>query len=126
MAYLRKLCGSLKLQTNEAKSAVGSAFWRKFLGYALWVARSHEVKCAVAMKALDNFTARIRELTRRSGAAQHERSGGEAAALRSCRSGFLLAERWWLCFAGSPHLRFNAPQHDLHMRQNFARPAFRA
>lgn len=67
MAYLRKLYGSLKLQINEAKSAVGSAFGRKFLGYELWVAKGREAKCAVARKALDNFKARIRQLTRRSG-----------------------------------------------------------
>jgi RNA-directed DNA polymerase len=67
MAWLRRLYGDLKLQINEAKSAVGSAFGRKFLGYALWVARGSEVKCAVATKALDNFKARIRQLTRRSG-----------------------------------------------------------
>jgi len=67
MAYLRKLYTGLKLQINEAKSAVGSAFGRKFLGYALWVAKGKEVKCAVAKKALDNFKARIRQLTRRSG-----------------------------------------------------------
>ena len=40
---------------------------RKFLGYALWVAKGREVKCAVAEKALCNFKARIRQLTRRSG-----------------------------------------------------------
>ena len=67
MAYLRKLYAGLKLQINEAKSAVASAFGRKFLGYALWVAKGREVKCAVAHKALDNFKARIRQLTRRSG-----------------------------------------------------------
>ncbi len=67
MAYLRKLYTGLKLQINEAKSAVGSAFGRKFLGYELWVAKGREVKCAVAYKALDNFKARIRQLTRRSG-----------------------------------------------------------
>jgi len=67
MAYLRKLYAGLKLQINEAKSAVASAFGRKFLGYALWVAKGREVKCAVAAKALDNFKARIRQLTRRSG-----------------------------------------------------------
>jgi RNA-directed DNA polymerase len=66
MAYLRKLYAGLKLQINEAKSAVGSAFGRKFLGYALWVAKGKEVKCAVAHKALGNFKARIRQLTRRS------------------------------------------------------------
>ncbi len=67
MAYLRKLYCSLKLQINEAKSAVDSAFGRKFLGYSLWVAKGREVKCAVARKALDNSKARIRQLTRRSG-----------------------------------------------------------
>jgi RNA-directed DNA polymerase len=67
MAYLRKLYTGLKLQINEAKSAVGSAFGRKFLGYALWVAQGREVKCAVSAKALDNFKARIRQLTRRNG-----------------------------------------------------------
>ena len=67
MEYLRKLYTGLKLQINEAKSAVASVFGRKFLGYALWVAKGKEVKCAVAYKALDNFKARIRQLTRRSG-----------------------------------------------------------
>lgn len=67
MALLRKLYTGLKLQINEAKSAVGSAFGRKFLGYALWMGKSKEVKCAVAKKALDNFKARIRRLTGRMG-----------------------------------------------------------
>lgn len=67
MAYLRKLYTGLKLQINEAKSAVASAFGRKFLGYALWVGKGREVKCAVARKALDNFKARIRQLTGRLG-----------------------------------------------------------
>ncbi|HMZ87373.1 MAG TPA: group II intron reverse transcriptase/maturase [Giesbergeria sp.] len=67
MAYLRKLYTGLKLQINEAKSAVASAFGRKFLGYALWVAKGKEVKCKVADKPLQNFKARIRQLTRRSG-----------------------------------------------------------
>ena len=67
MALLRKLYAGLKLQINEAKSAVGSVFGRKFLGYELWVAKGREVKWAVAHKAMDNFKARIRQLTRRSG-----------------------------------------------------------
>ena len=67
MAYLRKLYTGLKLQINEAKSAVASAFGCKFLGYALWVAKGKEVKCKVADKPLQNFKARIRQLTRRSG-----------------------------------------------------------
>ena len=67
MAYLRKLYAELQLQINEAKSAVASALGRKFLGYELWAAKGREVKCAVAYKALDNFKARVRQLTRRSG-----------------------------------------------------------
>jgi RNA-directed DNA polymerase len=67
MAWLRTMYGKLKLQINEAKSAVCSALGRKFLGYELWVAKGREVKCAVANKALGNFKARIRQLTRRSG-----------------------------------------------------------
>lgn len=67
MEWLRKLYGELKLQINEAKSAVGSALGRKFLGYTLWVAKGREVKCKVADKALGDFKARIRQLTRRSG-----------------------------------------------------------
>ncbi|MFT7775674.1 group II intron reverse transcriptase/maturase [Roseateles sp.] len=67
MAWLRKLYGKLKLQINEAKSAVCSVFGRKFLGYTLWVAKGREVKCKVAHKALNNFKARIRQLTGRSG-----------------------------------------------------------
>jgi RNA-directed DNA polymerase len=66
-AYLRKPHTGLKLQINEAKSAVASAFGRKCLGYALWVAKGREVKGVLAYKALDNFKARIRQLTRRSG-----------------------------------------------------------
>ena len=67
MALLKKLYGALKLQINEAKSAVGSAFGRKFLGYQLWGARGGEVKYAAGRKAQQDFKARIRQLTRRSG-----------------------------------------------------------
>ena len=67
MAWLRTLYDQLRLQINEAKSAVGSAFGRKFLGYELWMAKGQEVKCAVAAKALGSFKARIRQLTSRSG-----------------------------------------------------------
>ncbi|MCE4536713.1 group II intron reverse transcriptase/maturase [Pelomonas sp. P7] len=66
IAWLRKLYGKLKLQINEAKSAVCSALGRKFLGYELWVAKGREVKCKVAQKAMSTFKARIRQLTSRS------------------------------------------------------------
>ena len=64
MALLRRLYGKLKL--TEAKSAVGSAFGRKFLGYEFWE-RQDEVRRAVAAKAMATFKQRVRELTRRSG-----------------------------------------------------------
>lgn len=67
MGLLQKVYAGLRLQINEAKSAVGSAFGRKFLGYELWVAKGREVKFAVARKAQQDFKARIRQLTRRSG-----------------------------------------------------------
>ena len=67
MALLRTLYAKLRLQINKAKSAVASAFGRKFLGYALWVAKGRQVKCKVADKPLQNFKTRIRQLTRRSG-----------------------------------------------------------
>lgn len=66
MVLLRRLYGRLRLKVNEAKSAVASAFGRKFLGYSFWVAAG-VVKRKVAVKPLLTFKQRIRELTRRSG-----------------------------------------------------------
>ena len=67
MALLKRHYDKLRLTINESKSAVTSAFGRKFLGYELWVTRKNEVKRAVSRKALETFKQRIRELTRRSG-----------------------------------------------------------
>ena len=67
MALLRRLYGRLQLTVNETKSAVGSAFRRKFLGYELWVAPQGVVKRAVAAKPMATFKQRIRQLTRRLG-----------------------------------------------------------
>jgi RNA-directed DNA polymerase len=77
MELLRKLYAGLKLQINEAKSAVGSVFGRKFLGYALWVAKGKEVKLKVAPKPLRDFKARIRKLTGRSGGRSMEQLVGK-------------------------------------------------
>lgn len=66
MAALRKLYGRLRLKINEAKSAVASAFERKFLSYALWQMRG-EVKRAVARAAIAKFKQRVRRITRRNG-----------------------------------------------------------
>ena len=67
MALLRRLYARLRLTVNEAKSAVASAYGRKFLGFGLWVAAKGVVKRGVAAKPLATFKQRIRQLTRRSG-----------------------------------------------------------
>ena len=67
MALLRRRYAGLRLKVNEAKSAVASAFGRKFLGYSLWVARGGTVKRKMAAKPLAKFKHRIRQLTRRCG-----------------------------------------------------------
>ncbi|MNR15007.1 Group II intron, maturase-specific domain [compost metagenome] len=67
MAWLKRLYGRLHLSVNESKSAVASAFGRKFLGYALWLAPDDEVRRGVSMKARETFKQRVRQLTRRSG-----------------------------------------------------------
>lgn len=66
MVLLRRLYGRLKLQINEAKSAVAPVFDRKFLGYAFWQTWEGEVKCGVAAKPMAAFKRRVRELTRRN------------------------------------------------------------
>ena len=67
MELLRGLYGKLRLQINESKSAVTSAFGRKFLGYALWAAPGGEVRRAVSHKALARLRQNVRWRTRRSG-----------------------------------------------------------
>ena len=67
MALLRRCYDRLHLMVNESKSAVGSVFGRKFLGYALWQPPKGEVRRVVSEKALDTFKQRIRQITRRSG-----------------------------------------------------------
>jgi RNA-directed DNA polymerase len=67
MALLRELYGQLRLTVNETKSAVASAFQRKFLGYSFWVAPGGVIKRRVADKPMAVFKQRVRRLTRRSG-----------------------------------------------------------
>jgi group II intron reverse transcriptase/maturase len=76
MALLRRLYARLRLTVNETKSAVASAFGRKFLGYSLWVAQGGEIKRRVADQPMAAFKQRVRQLTRRSGG----RSMAETAA----------------------------------------------
>lgn len=66
LAGLRKQFARLRLKINEAKTAVASAFGRKFLGFSFWVAPGGDVKRGTARHALAIFKQRIRWLTRRS------------------------------------------------------------
>lgn len=63
---MRKLYDRLHLKVNEAKSAVTSAFGRKFLGYSLWLNPWGHVRRVVAAPAIQAFKRRIRQITRRT------------------------------------------------------------
>jgi RNA-directed DNA polymerase len=63
---LRGCYARLALKINETKTAVGSLWGRKFLGYCFRAAPRGEVKRAVAAQALSTLRDRIRRLTRRS------------------------------------------------------------
>ena len=67
LRWLRKLYAQLHLQVNEKKTAVGSVFGRKFLGYCLRRWSGDTVKVAVAPKAIDMFKQRVRAMTKRVG-----------------------------------------------------------
>ena len=64
---LRKTYTRLHLKVNEARTAVTSAFGRKFLGYCLRRGPEGTVKRAIAPAAIATFKQRIRELTPRNG-----------------------------------------------------------
>ncbi len=66
LAGLRKLYGRLRLQINEAKSAVDLAVRRQFLGFSFWIAAGRQVKLRVAGKALAAMKAKVRELSNRN------------------------------------------------------------
>ena len=67
MALLKRLYSKLHLRVNESKSAVASAYGRKFLGYSFWAAKGKVVKLRVADKAQKAYRQRVRQLTRRIG-----------------------------------------------------------
>jgi RNA-directed DNA polymerase len=64
---MRCIYAKLHLKVNEAKTTVGIAFGRKFLGYCFRRWSDNKVKIAVAPKALDTFKQRIRLITCRVG-----------------------------------------------------------
>jgi RNA-directed DNA polymerase len=61
---LRRSYARLKLRVNEAKTAVGPVWGRKFLGYELFRRRTGEVALGVAHRSLQKLKDRVRELTR--------------------------------------------------------------
>ena len=63
-ASTRFISQKLKLKVNEAKSAVARPRERKFLGFSFTA--GPEVKRVIALKALDRFKERIREITIRA------------------------------------------------------------
>jgi RNA-directed DNA polymerase len=65
LGSLRSLYAKLHLRVNEAKTAVGSAFGRKLLGFCLRRWSGNTVKIAVAPKAIATYKQRIRKITRR-------------------------------------------------------------
>ncbi len=93
LAGLRKLYDRLRLQVNEAKSAVDLAVRRKFLGFSFWVAAGSQVKLRVASKALEAMKAKVRELSNRNrGRSLPKVARDLAEYLRGWREYFKLAE----------------------------------
>jgi group II intron reverse transcriptase/maturase len=93
LAGLRKQYAHLRLQINEAKSAVDLARRRKFLGFSFWVAKGGRVKLRVASKALGAMKAKVRELTSRNrGRSLRQVAGDVAGYLEGWRGYFALAD----------------------------------
>ena len=61
---LRRSYARLKLRLNEAKTAVGPVWGRKFLGYRMLRANGGEVKLGVSHQSLAKLKDRVRALTR--------------------------------------------------------------
>ena len=87
----RFITQKLKLKVNEAKSAVARPQERKFLGFSFAI--GPEVKRVIALKALDRFKKRIREITRRAKSVSMETTMDELAPyMRGWRSYFGFCE----------------------------------
>jgi len=67
MVTLKRLFARLRLEVNDAKSAVARAWTRKFLGYSFWVAKGRVIRPRVAPAALAEMKARVRLITSRTG-----------------------------------------------------------
>src|SRR5215467_10756892 len=87
----RFITHKLKLKVNETKSAVARPQERKFLGFSFTA--GPEVKRVIAVKALDRFKRRIREITRRAKGVSIQTTIKELASyMRGWRSYFGFCE----------------------------------
>ncbi len=95
LAGLRTLYAGLRLQVNEAKSAVDLATRRDVLGFSFWVAAEGRIKVRVAGKALAAMKARVRELTNRN-------RGRSLATVATDLAGYLNGWREYFKLADTP------------------------
>ena len=93
---LKKLFGKLRLEVNEAKSAVDQATRRDFLGYGFYVAAGGRIKRRVARKALVAMKERVREITNRNGGRSLSTVAGELKA-------YLVGWKEYFKQADTPH-----------------------
>jgi len=107
MGLLRRLFTGLRLQINEAKSAVDKASNRKLLGYSLWVAKGRTVKLRVAKKALATMKERVRLITRRTAGRSIEQT---AVRLRN----YLLGWKEYFRLADTPRIFADLDQWIRH------------
>jgi RNA-directed DNA polymerase len=97
MALLTRLYAKLHLQINASKSAVASAFGRKFLGYELWLKDQTKVMRAVSMKATAKFKWRVRQLTR------HQRGCSVSEVVEGLRS-YVIGWKGYFRLAQTPYV----------------------
>jgi RNA-directed DNA polymerase len=81
MALLRKMYAKLHLTVNETKSAVASAFGRKFLGFSFWLAPKGEIKCGGGDQAAGDLQAADQATDPTLWWSQHGGSRGTTAPL---------------------------------------------
>jgi group II intron reverse transcriptase/maturase len=94
-ASLQRLYARLRLQVNEAKSAVDLAVRRPLLGFSFRVAAEGRIKLRVAGKALEAMKAKVREMTNR----HRGRSLGRVAKELA---GYLIGWRAYFKLADAP------------------------
>jgi len=107
MRLLRKLYAGLRLQVNEAKSAVAPSLTRSFLGFSLWVAPGRQVKRRVSRKALAVLKQRVRWLTRRT-------RGRSLAQVVERLRGYLVGWKTYFRLADTPRVFSDLDQWIRH------------